>query len=287
MSPLALAETNREGSLLEKVSVIFPAYNCAKSIGKCLDSLGRQGYDNVEVLVVDDGSSDDLARVMESYRQITLIRKENGGVASARNAGLDAATGDYIMFVDSDDYLDDGCIQSLMQEAQKQPADIIRFRFVWEYPDGTVLYDTNELPSRTYLSKEDFPQNVYRHMLAGIRFNSVWRQLFRRNVIEGVRFRTDVQTVEDAMFNVEAYTKAQSMLLVDGIYYHYYQSGMGLTGSALHVLDKYRCNIRFSKFLVQYLNAWGMDTPGNRIRAVFRLVIITVRKMRSIRKAKN
>ena len=158
---------------MEKVSVIIPAYNCAKSIGKCLDSLERQEYGNIEVLVVDDGSTDDLSRVVESYGQVTLIRKENGGVASARNTGLDAATGDYIMFVDSDDYLDDGCIQALMQEAKKQPADIIRFRFMWEYPNGTVMYDTNELPSRTYLTKEDFPQNVYHHMLVGIRFNSV------------------------------------------------------------------------------------------------------------------
>lgn len=272
---------------MEKVSVIIPAYNCAKNIGKCLDSLERQEYGNIEVLVVDDGSTDDLSRVVESYGQVTLIRKENGGVASARNTGLDAATGDYIMFVDSDDYLDDGCIQALMQEAKKQPADIIRFRFMWEYPNGTVMYDTNELPSRTYLTKEDFPQNVYHHMLAGIRFNSVWRQLFRRDVIEGVRFRTDVQTVEDAMFNVDAYTRAQSMLLVDGVYYHYYQSGMGLTGNALHILDKYRCNIRFSKFLIQHLSSWGMDTPGNRIRAVFRLVIITMRKLRSFQKTRN
>lgn len=272
---------------MDKVSVIIPAYNCADTIQTCLESLHRQSYENLEVLVVDDGSKDDLSSVISQFKNITLIKKMNGGVASARNAGLDVASGDFVMFVDSDDYLDDGCIAALMQAVKQAPADIVRFRFLWEYPDGTKMVDTNEAPAGRLFSKKDFPQAVYGQMLTGIRFNSVWRQLFLKRVVEDIRFRTDVQTVEDAMFNADAYTKAQSMLLVDGVYYHYCQTGTGLTGSALSVLEKYRCNLRFSKYLLAHLPAWGMNTMKNRLKAVFRLAIITARKLRYINKAKK
>ena len=272
---------------MDKVSVIIPAYNCADTIQTCLESLRRQSYENLEVLVVDDGSKDDLSSVISQFKNITLIKKMNGGVASARNAGLDVASGDFVMFVDSDDYLDDGCIAALMQAVKQAPADIVRFRFLWEYPDGTKLVDTNEAPAGGLFSKKDFPQAVYGQMLTGIRFNSVWRQLFFKRVVEDIRFRTDVQTVEDAMFNADAYTKAQSMLLVDGVYYHYCQTGTGLTGSALSVFEKYRCNLRFSKYLLAHLPAWGMNTMKNRLKAVFRLAIITARKLRYINKAKK
>ena len=272
---------------MDKVSVIIPAYNCADTIQTCLESLRRQSYENLEVLVVDDGSKDDLSSVISQFKNITLIKKMNGGVASARNAGLDVASGDFVMFVDSDDYLDDGCIAALMQAVKQSPADIVRFRFLWEYPDGTKMVDTNEAPAGGLFSKKDFPQAVYGQMLTGIRFNSVWRQLFFKRVVEDIRFRTDVQTVEDAMFNADAYTNAQSMLLVDGVYYHYCQTGTGLTGSALSVLEKYRCNLRFSKYLLAHLPAWGMNTMKNRLKAVFRLAIITARKLRYINKAKK
>ena len=110
------------------VSVIIPAYNIEDYIGRCLDSIISQTYKNLEIIVVDDGSRDYTGEILDNYakkdRRIKVIHKENGGVSSARNKGIEAAEGDYIGFIDGDDLIEPGMYKTLVDLLEEENADI-------------------------------------------------------------------------------------------------------------------------------------------------------------------
>ena len=118
---------NRNNILL---SIIIPCYNCSPVIIRCLDSID---YPDAEIIIVDDGSTDNSAQVVTDYAQVHtnvhLIQKENGGVSSARNVGIEAANGKYLMFVDADDYLVPGGIKRIIELAEEKKADVVKFSF--------------------------------------------------------------------------------------------------------------------------------------------------------------
>ena len=110
------------------VSVIIPAYNIEDYIGRCLDSIISQTYKNLEIIVVDDGSRDYTGEILDNYakkdRRIKVIHKENGGVSSARNKGIEAAEGDYIGFIDGDDLIEPEMYKTLVDLLEEENADI-------------------------------------------------------------------------------------------------------------------------------------------------------------------
>ena len=120
------------------VSVIVPVYNIEQYIGKCLDSIIGQTLKEIEIIVVDDGSTDDSSRIIDRYARtdsrIVAIHKTNGGVVSARNCGIAQATGLYILFVDGDDHLAPDACERLLRKAQATSADMVIMRFDIEYP---------------------------------------------------------------------------------------------------------------------------------------------------------
>ena len=116
------------GQCIEKISVIIPVYNDEKYLAQCLDSVLRQTYSNLEIILVDDGSTDSTPELCEKYREkyanIRILHKKNGGVGSSRNAGLEMATGEYVLFVDHDDLLSETHIEELYKLLKKNDADI-------------------------------------------------------------------------------------------------------------------------------------------------------------------
>ena len=126
------------------VSIIIPAYNIENYIEKTLDSVLDQTYDSLEIIVVNDGSKDNTAAIIDSYAQkdnrIKVIHKENGGVTSARLAGIAAATGDYIGFVDGDDYIEPNMFELLVNNAINYNADISHCGYQMVFPNRTDYY---------------------------------------------------------------------------------------------------------------------------------------------------
>ena len=120
------------------ISVIIPVYNIERYIGKCLESIVGQTLKEIEIIVVDDGSTDDSSRIIDRYARtdsrIVAIHKTNGGVVSARNCGIARATGSYILFVDGDDHLESDTCERLLKKAQATRADMVIMRFDIEYP---------------------------------------------------------------------------------------------------------------------------------------------------------
>ena len=148
------------------VSVVLPIYNVEKYLPKCLDSVVGQSYENIEIICVNDGSPDNSIAVLESYAEkdsrIIIINQENTGLSGARNTGIEAATGDYIIFLDSDDWMDAEAVETAMQYAEK--ADTVMWGYIREFHDKSLekkIFDGD----RSFDEKET--RNLHRR-LAGL-----------------------------------------------------------------------------------------------------------------------
>ena len=263
-----------------KVSVIIPIYNKEKYIGKCIDSLLLQDYGELEIVAVNDGSSDDTAAVLERYGdKIKLITTENRGVASARNTGLENATGGLILFLDADDYYEQNTVRDLVKRQAETGADILRFGYRIILPDGNVKLPADPFTHNVKIEKDEFKKYVYPYFINGIMLNSVCLAMYKKSCIDGLRFREDMKTAEDAVFNLDAYTNAQSTVFLSDIYYCYVRSRGSLTGSGLSLAEKYKDNFTFSDEIRKRLDIWGLSSVHWRIKAYMRPFFLTFDKI--------
>ena len=120
--------------LKNKISVIIPVYNVEKYLKQCVDSVLQQTYQNIEVILVEDGSSDDCPRICDEYKKIddrvVVVHQQNGGLSVARNTGISLMTGDYVMFLDSDDYWDDvDAVKRLVERVSKTNPDVLNYSY--------------------------------------------------------------------------------------------------------------------------------------------------------------
>lgn len=211
------------------VSVIVPVYNVEKYIVKCLDSLRAQTYRNIEVLLVDDGAGDDSPVLCDCYaridRRIRVIHKENGGLSSARNAGLDAASGEYVYFLDSDDYIEPQLLERAVSAMENTGSDWCGFWAVKEDTEANILYQI-----AFEEKKEDIRDERKRFAFLLERFLNYytgWEACFhvcRRSVIEaaGLRFVSEREVfAEDLLFSFCYLLYAKSYVIVPEIFYHY------------------------------------------------------------------
>ena len=270
-----------------KISIIIPAYNCKEYIAKCIDSVLSQNGAELEVIVVNDGSTDGTEKVLEAYKNdVSIITTPNCGGSAARNRGIDAVTGDYVMFLDSDDYLSENAIQILADVIAKTDADIVKFRYQLVFPDGSTKHAYNQFDEYEIIEKNEFRKRIYPHFINGIRLNSACVGIYRSSLIKGRAFRTDMRVAEDAVFSMETYTKADRVVIIPDILYNYLQTGSGLTGSAVSVFEKYKCNNVLASEIIGHLPEWGMNTLIMRIRARLRFVFLTLDKIRRILQSK-
>lgn len=158
---------------MPKVSVIVPVYNVEKYISKCLDSLVNQTIKDIEIIVVNDGSKDKSEYIIKEYekkyKNIIYLKKENGGLSSARNFGLIHSKGEYVAFLDSDDYVDKTIYQKMYEKAKQTNSDYVECDFYWEYPD----YKKEDIGYRYKNKKEMFEKA---RVVA-------WNKLIRRDII--------------------------------------------------------------------------------------------------------
>ncbi len=271
---------------MKRVTIIIPAYNCEKYIEKCLASVLEQTGAEIEVIVVNDGSADSTPEILKRYEgRIEIINRENGGAARARNTGLERAGGDYVMFLDSDDTLEKGAVERLVKKAEETKADIVRFRYKNVLPDGNEYVPEYQPDKERLILKKDFKKEVYPLFMEGITLNSVCFSMFRREITDGLSFRDDMKIAEDAVFSLDAFTRAQSVLFLPDVMYAYLQTGSGLTGTAATLTRKYADNYRFALATINHLKEWGMDSPKARIKALFRPIRLTIDKIKRMKLA--
>lgn len=189
-----------------KLSVIVPIYNASEYLEKCVDSILNQTEKQIELILVDDGSTDDSGTICDAYgrqdSRVRVIHQKNAGVSVARNAGLQEATGEYIGFVDSDDWILDNMYEELLEKARKTQAQIVMCDAVTVYSDGKKKVDTiNQLmQAGTLLKNELNPQLLVE--MAGSTCRCIYcRKMIRENHIE---FPVGIKFSEDRIFNIYA-----------------------------------------------------------------------------------
>ena len=216
------------------ISIIVPIYNIEIYLSRCVDSIINQCYTNLEIILVDDGSTDSCGMMCDSYKEqdsrIVVIHKANGGLSSARNAGLDVAQGEYIGFVDGDDYIEPDMYEKLYYFCSQNELDIVCARFC-ECIDGK-----DHLENYTGTSKIDLGSRLYCDALLernGAKItSSVWDRLYKKEMFEGIRF-PEGKLYEDIVITPTLFLNAGKCGYIDSLVYHYTirsDSIMGLGG---------------------------------------------------------
>ena len=186
----------------EKISVIIPIYNAEEYLEKCLNSVLSQTYENLEIILVNDGSSDKSLEIIEKYKnldkRIIVINKENGGVSSARNRGIEEATGKYIIFIDADDYIDKSMFEVLAEDLFKNNVDISMCGYRNVDINGNILYESKPLEEKYFDAKKFkhylFKEDYYRELIGN--------KLFKLEIIKNnnIRFNEDIHINENMLF---------------------------------------------------------------------------------------
>lgn len=182
---------------MKKVSIIIPVFNCERYISACLESIIHQTYDNIEVIIVNDGSTDRSGIICDQYAKkyefIYVFHQANSGAGIARNSGFSYSTGEYIMYVDADDYISLHCIEDVVEQLEKHCADIVEVGMVFMLATKNLFSNCDQ--TITILKgKNQINQNgkLLRNVACG--------RLYRRNIIEGIDF-TDRRIGEDCEFS--------------------------------------------------------------------------------------
>lgn len=205
------------------ISVIVPIYKVEKYLDKCIDSIVSQTHKELEIILVDDGSPDSCPEICDKWAKkdsrIIVIHKENGGVSSARNAGLDIAKGEYIAFVDADDYLDLDMYEIMLYELIKYNADAARCAIVRESESGKKENWGDDNAQAVVVEQKQLLADIGEAV--GILPVSPDNKLFKRSVIGDIRFDTRFKYAEDTLFNFMVARNISSIVYHDLPRYHY------------------------------------------------------------------
>jgi len=224
------------------VSIIVPVYNVEKYISICIDSLINQTLKSIEIILINDGSTDNSGLIADEFSKfdtrIKVIHKINGGLSSARNEGLMIASGRYISFIDSDDWVEPTMMEDMYNAAVEINADILVSGVIVEYPleNRTVINNLQES-----ISTQDMRQlgNVYWKLHNAKLSNYAWNKLFKNSFIRdiGLKFIIDGMPAEDLFFNLSSFSHAKSIGVLNHAYYHY------IKRDESSILTKYQENI--------------------------------------------
>ena len=230
MKPRCTEKTEMETIAMPEplVSIIVPAYNAAGCIARCVESIVSQSYQELEILLLNDGSRDDTLaicrKLAEADPRIRVIDKPNTGAADTRSCGLALARGEYIQFADSDDYLLPGCTANLVAAARRSRADLVLAPYRMMVPRRDGGYDTREyslLPAGEY-SKVDYLWQLTGHA-AAFYYGVLWNKLYRREIIMAHDIRCDEEFTwsEDMLFNLSYIRYAESFYAIRTPLYYY------------------------------------------------------------------
>lgn len=210
---------------MAKISIIIPVYKVEQYLPECLDSVINQTYKNLEIICVDDGSPDNSGKILDEYaskdNRIKVIHKENGGVSSARNAGLDIATGDWISFVDADDYIASDFYDKLIGSSKDGEADVVQCGYTTFGGDfnRTVIWD--EMETR-----------LFAEMIQGLKRGFTCNKLWKSKLIQenNLRFINDIY-LEDVPFSLIACHYANKFVRIPYAGYFYRSNPSSITNN--------------------------------------------------------
>lgn len=233
---------------MKKVSVIIPVYNSEKYISKCLDSVLNQTYQNVEIIVINDGSKDNSIKILKEYekkyKNIILIDKKNEGVSKTRNLGIKTATGDYIMFIDNDDFIDEDYIETYMKNSDY---DIV----IGSYK----RIDNNNKLLFKYNLNENSRWTKYVVL-------APWAKLYKKDFIikNKIEF-IDFKIGEDVYFNLLCYSKTDNIKIINDFKYSWFYNNESVSNTSQRGLNK---SVDITVLLDKVIKIIDMDDEYNK-----------------------
>lgn len=225
-------------SISNKISIIIPIYNSENFIKKCLDSLINQTYQNIEIICINDGSTDRSLNILKTYqkkdKRIIIIDKKNAGVSAARNDGLKIATGNYVTFVDADDWLETNAIERLHSTLTNEKVDVVRGNYFINhtYNDSEKIEtgkQYNLSNSKIYSNEKNFTELVVNRLLNGELPCFIWLLMIRKSLIKDITFKENIKYMEDVIFYNELINKIDSIYFLDEPLYHYFDNQTSCT----------------------------------------------------------
>ena len=214
------------------LSIIVPVYNVQDYLGKCLDSILCQITDEIECILIDDGSTDNSGKICDEYNEkyssIITIHKENGGLSSARNEGLKYAKGKYITFIDSDDRIAENSMQEIIKWSKESETDLCFMQTIKFYPNGETEDLGEKIRRRDFLDKEK--EKICKILSKKPKYpGSAWGKLYKRGFLEkdGLVFPNDKRYSEDLGFVRDCIINAKTIEALDVPFYEYRQNRIG------------------------------------------------------------
>lgn len=216
--------------MMELISVIVPVYNVEKYLDRCVESIVNQTYTNLEIILVDDGSPDRCPAMCDEWakrdNRIKVIHKENGGLSDARNAGMRVASGDYIAFVDSDDWIEAQMYQILYDTMVATDSDVVSCGAKRVWTDGTPAQEVISVSRNRVLEQEA----AIKAMITGDGLVQIaWNKLYRRNLIKDILFPLGV-ICEDEFWTWQVIVRAKRVSILRESYYNYLQRDDSIMG---------------------------------------------------------
>lgn len=246
-----------------KISIIVPIYNVEKYLQRCINSLRNQTLKDIEIILVNDGSSDNSGMICEQNakrdNRIKVIHKQNSGVSDARNSGIEQAIGEYLLFVDPDDWCETTFVVDLYNSVIKYFADISICGYSIDYLNNNYSIHKG-LTQQKIFYKSDIAEAIYFLEELGM-FNVVWNKIYRKKIItqNNIFFDKEFSTGEDFLFNCEYFKHINSVAFVDSILYHY------LKQDEVTLVTKYRPDLyekikKINNVRMNFYNHYNMNT---------------------------
>lgn len=281
------------------ISFIVPIYNVERYLQKCVDSILAQSYSNIEVVLVDDGSTDESVAICDSYanrdKRVQVIHKENGGASSARNEGLSFAHGSYIAFIDSDDYVSPSMAEKLLDAISKTDSDLAMCNFAYTDELGNITGSfSDDTKAGEYRTEE-----LLRKVAAGWTFGIlVWNKLFKKELFDGGLLFLEGRIAEDEMIAHRLLARVRKAVIIPDVLCFYRQRTGSVTNSAFNeknldsleaLIDRVEFFISINEEELAYIasvtamknlaDLWSFRNKSKEIKAVLKIYRTRIRNL--------
>lgn len=247
-----------------KFSIIMPAFNCEKFIKKSIESVVNQSYQDWELIIINDGSTDDTFDICKKYaedKRIKIYTIENSGPSSARNYGLNKSSGEFVLFIDSDDFFELSALDILNSKIEKKEPEILFFS---NYTDICTKDSYRTLYQNKFINKFYISNNDFKYDFCALANNSyiypVWNKCYSKKILNrtNAKFPEKIKFSEDFVFNLNIYIKANKIMVINKALYHYVSRKEGSITTSFDTTRLNQINFVYN-YCKDILNEWNED----------------------------
>ena len=243
------------------VSIIVPVYNAAPLLARCIDSARRQRYGRLEILLVNDGSTDASLEICRMYARvdprITVVDRENSGVSATRNHAIGLARGKYLQFLDSDDWLDVNATRLLVERAEETGADLVIAHYCRVDGDKTTVHGFLTHPG--VMDKRQFAEHLMDEP-ASFYYGVMWNKLYRREIVQAhaIRCNENLNWCEDFLFNLTYIRYAGAFCALQTPIYYYVKNSKSLTATTLNPINTLQTRLNLFEYYKAFYQSIGL-----------------------------